>query len=101
MPICSLRSTRWLAQRLGLSVSTIERLRARGDRNLPPHVVIGSQTIRYDEVVVEAWLEARMLVSAGEMPANKEAVASSSPAPEVLRKWIGRRRVASAAVSPS
>ena len=44
----------------GLSVSTIERLRARGDRNLPPHVVIGPQSIRYDEAVVEAWLAARM-----------------------------------------
>jgi len=47
MPVRSLQPTRWLAQRLGLSVSTLERLRARGDRNLPPHVVIGPQSIRY------------------------------------------------------
>ncbi len=60
MPVRALQPTRWLAQRLGLSVSTIERLRARGDRNLPPHVLIGPQTIRYDEAVVEAWLAARM-----------------------------------------
>lgn len=60
MSVRSLQTTRWLAQRLGLSVSTIERLRARGERNLPPHVVIGSQSIRYDEAVVEAWLAARM-----------------------------------------
>ncbi|MDD3355209.1 hypothetical protein [Zoogloea sp.] len=56
MPVRALQPTRWLAQRLGLSVSTIERLRARGDRNLPPHVLIGPQTIRYDEAVVEARL---------------------------------------------
>jgi len=60
MTVRSLQPTRWLAQRLGLAISTVERLRARGDRNLPPHVVIGPQSIRYDEAVVEAWLAARM-----------------------------------------
>ena len=101
MPIRSLQPTRWLAQRLGLSVSTIERLRARGDRNLPPHVVIGPQTIRYDEAVVEAWLEARMQASAGEMPVVKEAMAAvpSSPPSEALRRWIGKGRVVPAVAS--
>lgn len=52
----SLKTTSWLAKRLGLSVSTIERLRARGKGDLPPHITVGLHTIRYDEVVVEAWL---------------------------------------------
>lgn len=55
----TLQSTSWLAKRLGLSVSTIERLRARGEGQLPPHLVIGRHTIRYDEAVVEDWLTAR------------------------------------------
>lgn len=44
----TLQPTSWLAKRLGLSVSTIERLRARGEGQLPPHLVIGRNTIRYD-----------------------------------------------------
>ena len=55
----TLQPTSWLAKRLGLSVSTIERLRARGDGQLPPHLVIGRRTIRYDVAVVEDWLAAR------------------------------------------
>lgn len=56
----SLQSTAWLAKRLGLSVSTIERLRASGEGELPPHITIGRHTIRYDEAVVEAWLSGRL-----------------------------------------
>lgn len=55
----TLQSTSWLAKRLGLSVSTIERLRVRGEGQLPPHLVIGRHTIRYDVAVVEDWLAAR------------------------------------------
>lgn len=40
----TLQPTSWLAKRLGLSVSTIERLRARGEGQLPPHLVIGRHT---------------------------------------------------------
>lgn len=94
MLVRALQSTRWLAQRLGLSVSTIERLRARGDRNLPPHILIGPQTIRYDEAVVEAWLAARMGVSGGEMPVVPDVSASSSPSLR-LRSRLGRERLAS------
>ena len=50
-----LRDTAWLAIRLGLSVSTVERLRARSSSAIPPHVTIG-RSVRYDEVVVERWL---------------------------------------------
>lgn len=54
-----LRPTSWLAQRLGLSVATIERLRVQKSPDLPPHVTIG-RSIRYDENVVAAWLRERM-----------------------------------------
>lgn len=56
-----LRPTAWLAQRLGLSVTTIERLRARNSPDLPPHVTIG-HSIRYDDIVVEDWLRQRLQV---------------------------------------
>jgi len=55
----TLQPTSWLAKRLGLSVSTIERLRTRGEGQLPPHLVIGQRTIRYDLAAVEDWLAAR------------------------------------------
>lgn len=54
-----LRSTEWLAERLGISVATIERLRAQQSPDLPPHVTIG-RSIRYDDVTVEEWLRQRM-----------------------------------------
>lgn len=55
----NLQPTSWLAKRLDLSVSTIERLRTRGEGQLPPHLVTGRHTIRYDVAVVEDWLAAR------------------------------------------
>ena len=51
----ALRPSIWLAERLGLSISTIERLRAAGSSDLPPSIVIGT-SIRYDQAVVEQWL---------------------------------------------
>lgn len=54
-----LMPTSWLAQRLNISVTTIERLRAQQSPDLPPHVTIG-KSIRYDERVVEAWLLTKM-----------------------------------------
>ena len=53
--INQMRSTGWLAQRLGLSVTTIERLRAQGSPDLPPCRTIGKSK-RYDEQVVEQWI---------------------------------------------
>lgn len=55
----SLRASSWLAKRLGLSISTVERLRVRDPASLPPHLCIGG-SIRYDEAVVESWLQARL-----------------------------------------
>ena len=58
-----LQSTPWLAKRLGLSVTTVERLRAQGSTNIPLHITIGS-SIKYDEATVEAWIQARLQASA-------------------------------------
>ena len=58
-----LQSTQWLAKRLGLSVTTIERLRAQGSTDIPQHITIGS-SIKYDEASVEAWIQARFQPSA-------------------------------------
>lgn len=59
MTTCSLQSTSWLAKRLGLSVTTIERLRAQGSTDIPQHITIGS-SIKYDEATVEAWIQSRL-----------------------------------------
>jgi predicted DNA-binding transcriptional regulator AlpA len=53
--INQMRSTGWLAQRLGLSTTTIERLRAQGSPDLPPCRTIGKSK-RYDERAVEQWI---------------------------------------------
>jgi predicted DNA-binding transcriptional regulator AlpA len=53
-----LRSSRWLARRLGLSLTTVERLRASGSQHIPPAIKIG-RSIRYDENLVEKWLHDR------------------------------------------
>lgn len=58
-----LQPTSWLAKRLGLSVSTVERLRVRNPASLPPHIHIGS-SIRYDEVAVNVWLQTRLATQA-------------------------------------
>lgn len=53
-----LHPTSWLAKKLGVSISTIERLRAQDSDDLPPFIQIG-RSIRYDSRVVEAWLDKR------------------------------------------
>lgn len=55
----TLLPTSWLAKRLGLSVTTITRLRAAGSPDLPPALRIGC-TVRYDEASVEAWIRDRL-----------------------------------------
>jgi predicted DNA-binding transcriptional regulator AlpA len=57
--ISSLKDTVWLAERLGLSVSTIERLRARLSKDIPTHLTIG-KSIRYDLAAVEKWIADKM-----------------------------------------
>ncbi len=51
-----LKDSAWLAKRLGVSITTIERLRARAGHQLPPFILIGS-SIKYDESVVELWIK--------------------------------------------
>ena len=71
MSMNTLQPTSWLAKRLGLSVSTIERLRPQNEGLLPPHLLIGRHTIRYDMAVVESWLteqQGSMTRPAGELP---------------------------------
>ena len=51
-----LRSTRWLSERLGLSITTLERMRTQQPEALPPHIKI-NRSIRYDEQVVEHWIK--------------------------------------------
>ena len=83
----TLQPTSWLAKRLGLSVSTIERLRARGEGQLPPHLVIGRHTIRYDVVVVEDWLAARQHGRVS-VPANPPTVGVPTAGKALLRKRL-------------
>lgn len=91
MPTPSLQSTSWLAKRLGLSVSTIERLRARGEGALPPHLVVGRHTIRYDVAVVEEWLAAKQhgpLV----VPLGSPAV-TAPVAPTAVKTFLRKRLI--------
>lgn len=86
----TLQPTSWLAKRLGLSVSTIERLRARGEGQLPPHLVIGLHTIRYDVAVVEDWLAVRQ---------HGRVTTPTSPSPSATPtagKTLFRKRLISA-----
>jgi len=50
-----LKPSSWLAKRLGVSITTVERLRAASPSELPPAINIG-KSIRYDEAQVELWL---------------------------------------------
>lgn len=90
----ALQSTSWLAKRLGLSVSTIERLRAHGKGELPPHIMIGLHTIRHDEAVVEAWLSAQQ----GYRDAATTMV-QSCPAPTPKIRFLGKRLLTAATTS--
>ncbi|WP_374266702.1 helix-turn-helix transcriptional regulator [Zoogloea sp.] len=83
----TLQSTSWLAKRLGLSTSTIERLRARGEGQLPPHLVIGRHTIRYDVAVVEEWLAVRQHGQASK-PASPLPSAAPTAGKSLFRKRL-------------
>lgn len=89
-----LQPTSWLAKRLGLSTSSIERLRASGKGELPPHITVGLRTIRYDVAVVEEWLAERwharpieptspppsFTTSPGKTPFRKRLISAPPPA---------------------
>jgi len=57
-----LRDTKWLANRLGISLSTVEKLRAENSEAIPAAITIG-KTIRYGDTYVEWWLQRRMLIT--------------------------------------
>lgn len=52
-----LLSTRQLADMVGISVATIERWRAQGTPDLPPHIKLSSGAIRYSPKEVQHWLD--------------------------------------------
>lgn len=60
MQLRRLYPTKWLSDKLGISVATIERLRAAGSSAIPPHIVIGNGSIRYADLDVEQWLQSRL-----------------------------------------
>ena len=55
----TLHDTEWLAKKLGISVSTIEKLRSQQSEDLPASITIG-KTIRYSEAYVEWWLQKKL-----------------------------------------
>lgn len=90
----ALQSTSWLAKRLGLSVSTIERLRARGEGRLPPHLIVGRHSIRYDERVVESWL------AEGQQRRANAPAGPPANSPPTVAKTLLRKRLISAQNRP-
>lgn len=74
-----MRSTTWLAMRLGLSITTIERLRAHHSQDLPPCCTIGKSK-RYDEQVVEQWIRE----AGGEQPAQTQQTTRTGKLPPNL-----------------
>lgn len=55
----SLKTSRWLAQRLGISLTSVETLRKKQPDQLPPALILG-RSIRYDEQTVENWLQEKL-----------------------------------------
>jgi predicted DNA-binding transcriptional regulator AlpA len=55
----TLQKSSWLAKRLGISITTLERLRVAGSPDIPPAIQIG-RSFRYDESFVEQWLHNRL-----------------------------------------
>lgn len=94
MPSTRLQTTAWLATRLNLSISTVERLRGQAPDDLPPHILIGSRTIRYDPEVVEKWLTARTRAIPSEGTAKDTG--PTAP-PENARRFFKKRHPAPAA----
>ena len=60
-----LLTTKQLAEMLGVSVATIERWRAQGTPELPPHIQLSFGAIRYHPKVVAEWLEKKSTPSEG------------------------------------
>ena len=54
-----MRDSKWLADRLGLSITTLERMRAEKSKDLPPHIKLGT-VYRYDYKYVDWWIQKRL-----------------------------------------
>ena len=52
-----LLTTKQLANKLGISVATIERWRSNNEPNQPPYIRLGGCAIRYRLNDVEDWME--------------------------------------------
>jgi len=55
----NLRDTAWLAKKLSLSISTIEKLRAEHSDDIPKAITI-NRSIRYSESYVEWWIQKKL-----------------------------------------
>jgi len=62
-----LHDTKWLAERLNISISTIEKLRAKQSNEIPSSITI-NHTIRYSESYVEWWLQKKLNSTALDYP---------------------------------
>ena len=63
----TLLTTKQLAEKLGISVATIERWRANGTPDLPPHIKLSSGSFRYNPVEIDYWLKSKTHKSNTEM----------------------------------
>lgn len=54
-----LMDSKWLAERLGVSLSSVQKLRAYEPEKLPKAVRIG-RAVRYDPETVETWIMENM-----------------------------------------
>ncbi len=55
----TLLTTKQLAEKLGISVATIERWRANNEQNQPPYIRLSSGAIRYNPTDIQKWLDSR------------------------------------------
>jgi hypothetical protein len=97
MAIPCLQPTAWLAKRLNLSVSSIERLRSQAAGGIPPHLIIGQRTIRYDELAVERWLADRL--SCLRKRSNPPASATTPLSPPPVRRRFGKKLITATTAS--
>jgi len=67
-----LHDTKWLAERLNISISTIEKLRAKKSNEIPSSITI-NHTIRYSESYVEWWLQKKLNSTTLDYPTWLEA----------------------------
>ena len=57
--LMKLQDSKWLADTLGLSLSTIEKLRSEQPNELPQPIII-NKSIRYSEIHVDWWLQKQL-----------------------------------------